>query len=86
MTERRFVIVHPDGRRYSVTEEGFRRLYAAQGFAVEGGETARALSGALGSNRRRPRAYAPHAFVGNPEWDCETCGRPPGHSLHAEAA
>lgn len=54
---RRFIISHPDGRRVSVTEEAFQRLYEPQGFTIEGPESGADFHGALGRPERpqRPR-------------------------------
>ena len=38
-TTDRVIISHPDGRRFSVTRDAHRRLYAAQGFVVGEPET-----------------------------------------------
>ena len=46
----RVVIAHPDGREYSVTEAGFRGLYAEQGFKVVRNEDGTPYEGASGSS------------------------------------
>lgn len=65
----RVVIHHPDGRRYSVEEDAFRRLYERQGFAIEGAETGAAFMGALGRAERptRPRRRVRGRFVRDEE-------------------
>lgn len=64
MAEQRFIVEHPDGRRYSVTQEGFDAVYRDQGFTIAGEETAADLvpsvprppRGRRSSQRRRDRA------------------------------
>ena len=63
MTERRFIVAHPDGRRYSVTRDVFLRLYEPQGFVVEGPETGSAFMGALGHADRPARRRVHGRFV-----------------------
>jgi hypothetical protein len=63
MPEPRVIVVHPDGRRYSVTRDAFRRLYAPQGFAIEGPETGSAFAGALGRTERPARRRVRGRFV-----------------------
>lgn len=42
---KRYVITHPDGRRYKVTPEVYERRYAAEGFAIHGYEPEPAQAG-----------------------------------------
>lgn len=62
MSDKRVIVVHPDGRRYSVTLAAFRDLYEPHGFTVEGPETGAAFSGALGraETPARPRKRHPY--------------------------
>lgn len=74
MTERRVIIVHPDGRRYSVTEDAFRALYEPEGYTVEGPETPAAFVADVPRSRRprpAPRAKDATPPVSAPAADAE---------------
>jgi hypothetical protein len=62
MTDERVIIVHGDGRSYSVTREAHARLYKAEGFTIEGPENddSFAVAGvpAPKAPRRQPKAKA----------------------------
>lgn len=61
----RVIIVHPDGRSFSVTRDAYEQLYASQGFTINGAETGAAFMGALGRAVRpqRPRRRVRGRFV-----------------------
>lgn len=63
MLEPRLIISHPDGRRYSVTQDGYERVYRPQGFSVEGPETGAAFMGALGRAGRPVRRRSHGRFT-----------------------